>query len=213
MAPCRVRKWGVQSNIWTSSSWIRRGLGLSTGRWVLGVTLPPGGFLPAPAAQRAPRDANASEAAMCPCCLMFLLVWISRCPNEPFAVQASHVRHTRVCLPTCRAAHVRVALHVRVCVICVQPPSTCTSVLQPSLVHASAKRSGDGASTLQGQPHPSVRSPHVKTLRVLPQGSADPRDRRTPLFPEEPPALFSLCLPALGCCRQSARQMLIALSR
>lgn len=47
-----------------------RGSGLSTGRWALGVTSPPG-IPPSPSSSE-PRDASASEAAMCSCCLMFL---------------------------------------------------------------------------------------------------------------------------------------------
>lgn len=50
----------------------------------------------------------------------------------------------------------------------------------------------DGASSLQGQPHPGGRSPHVKTRGFCPEALLAHRDRRTPFFPGEPPALFSL---------------------
>lgn len=79
MAPCRVRKWGAQNNIWMSSSCIRqeplpaRGLGLSTGRWVLGVTLS-SGILPSPSGSE-----SAQRRQRLPGCHVPLLPYLLTC--------------------------------------------------------------------------------------------------------------------------------------
>lgn len=149
---------------------------------------------------------------MCPCCLISLLVWKFRRGNlgssEPFAVQTSQpVTHVHACRRAGRCTSV---------LLCISRRASFASSLSGAPALAGARvcpALRDGASALQGQPRPGGRSPHVKTRGFCPEALLARRDRRTPFFPGEPPALFSLCLPALGCCRQGARQMLVVLSR
>lgn len=191
MAPCRVRKWGAQSNIWMSSSCIRqeplpaRGLGLSTGRWCWG-SLCPRGFFPAPAAQRAPRDANASQAATCPCCLIFLLVWKFRHGNlgrsEPFAVQTSQsVTHARACRRAGRRTSMLLCISWRASFassLC-QPAPRCPSARSCTCLPGAQGRclfsAGSASSRRQVPPR--------KNPRVLPRGSAGPPRQEDSVFP------------------------------
>lgn len=70
MAPCRAQKWGVQSNIWTSSSCIRQEPLPGTEHRVMG-SRHPWGFLPAPVA-RSPEMPRRLPCA--PAALWFLLM-------------------------------------------------------------------------------------------------------------------------------------------
>lgn len=171
MAPCRVRKWGVQSNIWIGSSCIRQGPLPSPGIGAEHRATGAGGhFVPRDSSQpqAAPRDANTSKAAM------FSLVWKFRCSDEPFAMQTV-VCHTRACLPSCRRC-----TSVLLCT-----SSGCASLVPTSVTPRLGAPVLACAFSLQGQPHPSVRSSHVKALWVLPRGSAGPREREGPAFPRK----------------------------
>lgn len=169
MAPCRGRKWGVQSTIWISSSSSReRGRGQGDGRR---RPLHPWGFLPA-------RDANASQAATCPGCLTFF--------SGNVGVEMNHVLGRLHSLSrTCVLTDVPGAAHPR-CFACLGVHRLCPASVTLRLgapAHAHAQRSRDGAPSPQGQPCPRGRYPHVKTPRVLPRGSADPGEQEDSACP------------------------------
>lgn len=69
MAPCRARKWGVQSNIWTSSSCIRQEPQPGAEHKAMG-SLHSRGFLPAPVA---PSPELPQRLLCAPAALWFLL--------------------------------------------------------------------------------------------------------------------------------------------